>query len=736
MKIAVSGYKCLNDINEFVETKNITLITGKNSSGKSSFSEVFEFYLKFSNLAKNKSSFIEWFDISVDSNTFANINKFYLGLSEGDKVLHICIDKIKDLQLKLKFKFDESGFFIRLDEINVLTGETVILTVAKDRKIENTNNKYFHLKNKTNEYKIQTNINECLKRIFPLVQESLKCYHEFYLESQQNTIKDYGSFSFDKEKFIEWFDTVYMYPEFIKNLELTNNKYSTNHKYKLDQNEYDTCIRSLELHKDIFLALSDIKAEKTERKLLFAYINFRHKIHEKFRVNYFDHFKRMLTEEKLQKQIKRICLIKNFEFITKPKTGAIINRFLSKNEINDIKQTWKNLANQTVEYYYTYSKENKVLREFKDSNNRKFVDGININGNLSYFPMSNLPGQTFFENFYWGSNRENSKNDNQINIEDKSGKKIIVNSIYEGYLKLMHLAENIYIENTDEYDSKNGEEIICVSNNDLLFVTSICYEQLGLILTNNLFKKNETETTSIHGNDFHDMWNKLNNTQRISFQNTFEKIQTNGMSLNDVLSNLTDGLQITFPKNNNYGTVDIIGNDETNNQIGLNFVGMGHANIVNIILEINLQITKAIHSGKTALNLILVEPEKYSHPNLISKITNLIYYFSQLPNFEFSRVPNFLSYPRINFIIETHSEYLIRSFQARIAELNNSNEKNYVNLNDSLTINYFEKKSKTNCSKIRQIYIENDGSLSDEFGSGFLDETELIIRNILNSRKQ
>jgi predicted ATPase len=135
-----------------------------------------------------------------------------------------------------------------------------------------------------------------------------------------------------------------------------------------------------------------------------------------------------------------------------------------------------------------------------------------------------------------------------------------------------------------------------------------------------------------------------------------------------------------------------------------------------------------MNSNKKHLNVILVEPERFLHPNLNSSLVELISFLNEFPKGNISILK---ALPlKINILIETHSEYLIRSFQSKTAR---NKENNYVH--NTLTINYLSKNKLKNSTSIRQIYIDNDGSLSDEFGSGFLDETELIIRNILNSRK-
>jgi len=74
----------------------------------------------------------------------------------------------------------------------------------------------------------------------------------------------------------------------------------------------------------------------------------------------------------------------------------------------------------------------------------------------------------------------------------------------------------------------------------------------------------------------------------------------------------------------------------------------------------------------------------------------------------------------INFIIETHSEYLIRKLQYLVA-------KKEINANH-ISIHYMNNSNPKNRQKgepqVRHIKVNEDGRLSNSFGTGFFDEAD------------
>ena len=101
------------------------------------------------------------------------------------------------------------------------------------------------------------------------------------------------------------------------------------------------------------------------------------------------------------------------------------------------------------------------------------------------------------------------------------------------------------------------------------------------------------------------------------------------------------------------------------------------------------------------------EPEVHLHPEYQSKLAMMFVEAYQKYN--------------IHFIIETHSEYLIRKLQVMVAD-----KKNALSPND-VSLNYVEK-DENGVSHNRQIKIQEDGFLGDSFGPGFFDEaTDLSL---------
>ena len=93
------------------------------------------------------------------------------------------------------------------------------------------------------------------------------------------------------------------------------------------------------------------------------------------------------------------------------------------------------------------------------------------------------------------------------------------------------------------------------------------------------------------------------------------------------------------------------------------------------------------------------EPEVHLHPKYQSLLADMFVEAYQKYN--------------IHFIIETHSEYLIRKLQVLVADKENKLTPNDVSLN-------YVEKDKNGISTNRKIELE-DGRLSEPFGPGFFD---------------
>lgn len=141
-------------------------------------------------------------------------------------------------------------------------------------------------------------------------------------------------------------------------------------------------------------------------------------------------------------------------------------------------------------------------------------------------------------------------------------------------------------------------------------------------------------------------------------------------------------------------------------------LGYGVIQLLPIILTLVLNFNKKLehddyHYADKRI-LIIEEPEANLHPKLQSKLAD---FFVDAIN-EFN----------VKFVIETHSEYLIRKLQYLTA-------KGKVNTGASV-IYYFNAENEKGKEKVKKIEIKEDGRLTSEFGPGFYDESTRLMMSM------
>jgi predicted ATP-dependent endonuclease of OLD family len=162
-----------------------------------------------------------------------------------------------------------------------------------------------------------------------------------------------------------------------------------------------------------------------------------------------------------------------------------------------------------------------------------------------------------------------------------------------------------------------------------------------------------------------------------------------------------------------------------NNKINLADMGTGMYHLIIFLIEIELaiieggfkdlydsldsELTSISHKAKSSL--LIEEPELSLHPNYQSLLADVI----DIANKVYG----------VNFIIETHSEYLIRKLQLLRAKSNLSQE-------DVLIYNFGRINNRLISNKIQ---INNDGSLTKDFIPGFFDEADKIALNLFLLKK-
>lgn len=139
-------------------------------------------------------------------------------------------------------------------------------------------------------------------------------------------------------------------------------------------------------------------------------------------------------------------------------------------------------------------------------------------------------------------------------------------------------------------------------------------------------------------------------------------------------------------------------------------LGMGSIQLVVLLLRLAIAIKRSEHSG-TKPTIIVEEPEQNLHPAKQSQLAELLYEVST----EYG----------IRFIVETHSEYLIRRSQVIVAE--NSDKEEWKN---PFAVYYFPEDSVPYDMKYTK-----SGRFEEKFGEGFFDAaSELNMRIIRKER--
>lgn len=163
--------------------------------------------------------------------------------------------------------------------------------------------------------------------------------------------------------------------------------------------------------------------------------------------------------------------------------------------------------------------------------------------------------------------------------------------------------------------------------------------------------------------------------------------------------------------------------------------GYGIAQLIPILLRLHMAINKAIPPDidldpdltPNPYIIILEEPETNLHPSLQSKLADVFIECNKRLG--------------IQFIIETHSEYLIRRLQRRTAEYYNEKKKNELSVPTDFTQIYYFFPPDNVPEGEKQIYpinIQQDGALTKNFGTGFFDEAgneDLLLYQIAKHNK-
>lgn len=137
-------------------------------------------------------------------------------------------------------------------------------------------------------------------------------------------------------------------------------------------------------------------------------------------------------------------------------------------------------------------------------------------------------------------------------------------------------------------------------------------------------------------------------------------------------------------------------------------VGYGNTPLISMLIRIELMICQYLQQETAKGVLFVEEPESNLHPNLQSKLAEMF-------------IDAVANYP-IKFVLETHSEYLIRKLQTIVA----SKKASPNDVSIYYMSNPDSNKRSANEPQIKHIKIKENGGLTARFGTGFFDEATLL----------
>jgi len=179
--------------------------------------------------------------------------------------------------------------------------------------------------------------------------------------------------------------------------------------------------------------------------------------------------------------------------------------------------------------------------------------------------------------------------------------------------------------------------------------------------------------------------------------------------VNKHIKELKLGEEIIFepisPGNSLYGLYLL----ENGQKINLSHTSSGFKQLLPIIYK--AYTTLGGHNRFSQDLCIIEQPELHLHPSLQANLIN-IFLDEQLKN--------------RNFIIETHSEHIIRKIQVLIAK--GEIEK------DRVAVYYFDKDEKTGTTSIKKMEMEDNGFFKEPWPDGFFDEASDLAYALLDAQ--
>lgn len=155
--------------------------------------------------------------------------------------------------------------------------------------------------------------------------------------------------------------------------------------------------------------------------------------------------------------------------------------------------------------------------------------------------------------------------------------------------------------------------------------------------------------------------------------------------------------------------------DEFGSKIPLADKGMGSIQLMLLLLKLATIMhqyrRKTAFDDARSVSVIIEEPEQNLHPKMQSRLADLFHSLSE--------------YEEFNFVIETHSEYLLRRTQVIVANENYEDEQ-ALKENNKFKVYYLPEDE----NPPYEMHYDTTGAFIEKFGSGFFDaasESDMVI---------
>lgn len=154
--------------------------------------------------------------------------------------------------------------------------------------------------------------------------------------------------------------------------------------------------------------------------------------------------------------------------------------------------------------------------------------------------------------------------------------------------------------------------------------------------------------------------------------------------------------------------------DEDGTKLPLADKGMGAIQMMILLLRLATIMHIAKSNKSAATTVVIEEPEQNLHPKMQSLLADLLQSIATSNEY------------KVNFIIETHSEYLIRKSQVLVAQEKHANKED-LTANNPFKIYYLP----SDGSDRYEMEYRTDGCFANDFGEGFFDEAENLAFQVL-----